>query len=38
MFKWHHWLTFAVVLFIGYWAGEKMPGKLKGIPVIGPYT
>jgi hypothetical protein len=36
--KWHHWLFLAIVLFAGYWLGERYAGKLKGIPGIGSFT
>lgn len=33
-----HWVVFFLVIFVGYWLGERYGGGLKGIPLIGPYT
>jgi hypothetical protein len=33
-----HWLLIVIVLFIGYWLGERYGGALKGIPVVGQFT
>lgn len=33
-----HWLFLALVLFVGYWLGERYGGALKGIPAIGQFT
>lgn len=37
-FTWHHWLLVIIILFAGYWLGERYGGKLKSIPGIGSYT
>jgi hypothetical protein len=36
--RWQHWAGMLVVIFIGYWLGERFGGKLKAIPVIGQFT
>lgn len=36
--KWHHFAFLALVVFVGYWLGEKYPGMLRGLPIVGQYT
>lgn len=36
--KWHHYAMLAVILFLGYWLGERYGGKLKSLPLVGAYT
>lgn len=36
--RWHHFVFLLIVVFVGYWLGEKYPGALKNIPLIGQYT
>lgn len=36
--KVQHWLFLAVVLFVGYWLGERYGGALKAVPLVGTYT
>lgn len=35
---WQHWFIVIVILFIGYWLGERYGGKLKGLPGVGQFT
>jgi hypothetical protein len=36
--KWHHWAFLVIVVFIGYFLGERYPGALKALPVVGRFT
>jgi len=33
-----HWVMIVVVLFVGYWLGERYGGALKNIPGVGQFT
>lgn len=35
---WQHWMLVAIVLFVGYWLGERYGGRLKGLPFVGSFT